>query len=128
VGKCRVFVADDNADLARTLKELINLEPDLEFVGHVAQARQVMERVRAATADVLVLDLGMPDGGVLAVLDEAASSVPRIGVVVYSGYSNPELAASAKAHGATAFVVKAGDVTILLDEIRRACRRGAVLA
>lgn len=118
--RCRVLIVDNSEDLARSAAELMSLEPDLEPVGYVTTAAGAVRRAREVAADVLVLDLSLPDRSGLTVLDELAADAPHLKVILYTGYASPELAAEATARGASACVVKGGNFGVLCTEIRRA--------
>ena len=51
--RCRVFVVDNNTDLARTLSEVIGFEPDFEAVGFSCGGLDALTRAIEAQADVL---------------------------------------------------------------------------
>lgn len=123
--RCRVFVVDNNADLARTLSEVIGFEPDLESVGFSCSGIDALARATEAKADVLVLDFSMPGRNAFAVLDEARAAGTGMRILVYTGYRSPELASESRARGAAGYVVKGGDFEELAREIRRVAPTGA---
>jgi DNA-binding NarL/FixJ family response regulator len=118
--RCRVLIVDNNEDLARSAAALMSLEPDLEPVGCIGSAAGAVRRAREVAADVLLLDLSLPDRSGLTVLDEVAADAPNLKVILYTGYASPELAAEATARGASACVVKGGNFDVLCTAIRRA--------
>jgi len=122
-GRCRVFVVDNNADLARTLSEVIGFEPDFESVGFSCGGPDALSRAIEAQADVLILDFSLPGRNALSVLDEARAAGTAMKILVYTGYGSPELAVESRARGAAGYIVKGGD----FDEVAREIRRVAAL-
>jgi len=120
--RCRVFVVDNNEDLAWSLSALLAMEPDFEAVGHCATGAEALVRARAARADVLLLDFRLPDCTAMTVLDEARATTADLGILIYSGYLADELAAQAIAKGAAGYVIKGGPFEDLAREIRRVYR------
>jgi DNA-binding NarL/FixJ family response regulator len=118
VNALRVVVADDNADLARVLGDLIDGEPDLECVARVASADGVLAVSRAAAADILLLDVRLQGGTGIDLLEQLKRELPRLRVLVFTGYAQPELEAEALRRGADGFVAKNGDLDALLEGIR----------
>lgn len=116
----RVLVADNNADLAAIMGEIIASEDSLDFAGHVSSGAEALARVGGESIDVLVLDLGLADVNGFDVLARLQRSGSTTKVIVHSGYSSPQLVAHAKQHGAAAYVVKDGDPRALLAAIRAA--------
>ena len=117
--RCRVFVAENNTDLATTLVAVIGLEPDLECVGMTFSGVDALAGAVAANADVMIVDFSLPGRNALGILDDARTSGTRIAILVYTGHSSPEFAAEARARGAMGFVVKGAPFEVLADEIRR---------
>jgi len=116
----RILIADNNADLAQVLGEIIRMDASLEFIGYVLTGTAALKRTQAESVDVLVLDLGLGDCHGFDVLDRLQSAASKTKVIVHSGHASPELAAHAKRKGAVAYVVKDGDAEALLAAIRAA--------
>lgn len=117
--RCRVFVVDNNADLARTLSEVIGFEPDFESVGFSTGGLDALTRATEARADVLILDFSLSGRNAFSVLDEARAAGTTMRILVYTGYGSPELAAESLARGAAGYIVKGGDFDDVAREIRR---------
>lgn len=87
-----------------------HLQSQAERVGDVATCtrfEEALERVQAAAPDLVLLDLTLPDSD----LDETLERIPEIvasgaTVVAMSSLGTPEIAETARARGAAAFVVK----------------------
>jgi two-component system LytT family response regulator len=65
----RALIADDEPPARRKLRELLGREPDFEVVGEAADGVEAVAAIRAASPDVVFLDIQMPrlDGfGVIA--------------------------------------------------------------
>jgi len=115
----RVFIAENHADLSDVMARLIDSEPDMCCVGRADCANTVVTAVRDARADALVLDLMLQGGSGLGLIQDLASSLPKLRIVVFSGLANDELARETLHRGAAAFVTKGSDPAVLLDELRR---------
>jgi two-component system, LuxR family, secretion system response regulator SsrB len=115
----RVFIAENHADLSDVMARLIDSEPDMCCVGRADCANAVVSAVRDTRADALVLDLMLQGGSGIGLIEDLASTLPKLRIVVFSGLSNDELARETLQRGAAAFVTKGSDPTVLLDELRR---------
>lgn len=102
---CRVLLVEDHAIVVDALRIL------LESGGHeVRAADTVAAAVRQATAapvDVLLLDLTLPDGHGLDVLDRlrAAAALPAVAVAL-TGHDDPATRARCVEAGCTAVLLK----------------------
>jgi len=67
--KTRVLLADDHAVLRAGLRMLINAQSDLEVVGEAADCHETLLQTRALRPDVLTLDLTMPGGNSIKIIE-----------------------------------------------------------
>ncbi|MGH8252688.1 MAG: response regulator [Steroidobacteraceae bacterium] len=120
--RCRLYIVDNNEDLAWSLSEVLGLEPDFEPVGYWDRGADALRKAREAQADVVILDFRLPDCTALKLLDDARANAMPFAILVYSGYLSPEVAAAVLAKGAAGYITKGGAVDALVQEIRRAYR------
>ena len=111
-----LYVEDSREDaelLARGLQKCIGVT--LEIVRTLAEA---IDWFGAHTADVVLLDLGLPDSrGGLDALDTIRAVAPEIvPIVVYTG--REENARSAMRRGATAWLDKGSSPTVVCQQLR----------
>lgn|GEM_PF-773451 len=115
----RVLVVDDDEPLARMLAEFLC---ESGFVADWAGGgRAALEKLSAATCELLVLDLRMPDLDGRALLVELRSLGLNPRVVLLS--ADREVAQAARELGAEAFVEKPFAPDGLLAAVRRALQR-----
>ncbi len=60
--RTRVMVVDDHADFRGLMTALLGREPDLEVVAQAGSLAEARSHAAALRFDVVVLDLGLPDG------------------------------------------------------------------
>lgn len=119
--RCRVFLVDNNADLAQTLIELLRFEPDLEPVGWTSTSAHALSDAAERAADVIIVDLSLPDGSGLALIERASTAASeRPALILYTGHDSADLRERALRHGASACVTKGGDTGALFAAIRAA--------
>jgi two-component system LytT family response regulator len=71
--RVRVLVADDEPLARRTLRMLLDADPDVVCIGECARGSEAIARIAADDPDVVLLDVAMPGGGgfdVVAALGE----------------------------------------------------------
>lgn len=118
MAKIRVFIADDHAVLRAGLRLLINTQPDLEVIGDAGDLLATRDAVRSLRPDVLTLDLSMPGGNPLRVIEQLRQELPDLRVLVLTMHDEPAQYRLAVAAGAAGYVVKAAADTELLAAIR----------
>jgi DNA-binding NarL/FixJ family response regulator len=111
VSALRVVIADDHADFVDVLDLIVSTEGH-EVVGTAYDGLIALDVVADTQPDLVLLDLNMPTVGGLDVRPAIRTLVPTAQVVVLTGFRCEELADTAIAAGADAYLVK-GDLTAL---------------
>jgi len=118
----RVFLIDDHAVLREGLRLLIDSQPDMEVIGETDQGHGAADSIaRAGGADVVVLDVSMPDTTGFSVAAELSAALPPMKIVALSRHGEKAYVQGMLQNGAAGYVLKqtAGDVLITaIREVR----------
>lgn len=111
----KVLLIEDHAIVRAGCARVLGTRPDLEVV----EARTGAEGVAAARegADLVILDLNLPDMRGLEVLLALREAQPALKVIIFSMYEDPALVSRALEAGAQGFVSKNDDPDLLLEAI-----------
>ena len=126
--RARVFLIDDHGVLRHGLRMLIDAQPDLHVVGEAERGRGAAEAIaRAGGADVVVLDISMPDTTGTHVAAELRAALPETRIVALTRHAEKAYVQQMLQHGAHGYVLKqtAGDV--LVTAIRTVVAGGTFL-
>ena len=122
-GVIHVGLVDDHPVVLRGLEDALSTVPDFEVVargGTFAAARDVIER---GEADVLLLDIRLPDGNGLELLPQAARR-GRPAVLILSSFRSRQYVAAALKFGANGFLLKTTPLEELIQAIRTVAAGG----
>jgi len=100
-----ILLADDHAFVRRNLRALLDSDGELEVVGEANDVPMAMRHVQTHSPHVLVLDIGMPGGSILAAIRELRARAPETAVVVTTMLDDPRFAREALAAGASGYVL-----------------------
>ncbi|WP_405908623.1 MULTISPECIES: response regulator [unclassified Streptomyces] len=116
----RVVLADDQTLVRAAFAMLVESARDMAVVGQAATGREAVELARSARADLIVMDIRMPDlDGIEATrLIAADADLAGVRVLVLTTYDTDEHIAEALRAGASGFLVKDTRPAELLDAIR----------
>lgn len=123
----RVLVADDHAVVRRGLATLIATASDLELVGTASDGAEAVQLAVDSGADVVVMDLSMPEVDGVAATRELASRVPSCRVLVLTSFSDQARVSDALSAGADGYLLKHAEPEEILDGIREVVRGGSPL-
>lgn len=102
----RILIADDHILIRAGLKQLIESLGDYEVVGEASTGSETLDRLETDLPDVMLLDISMPDGSGLDILDEARKRWPELKILMLSMHSDMAHVKAALARGANGFLVK----------------------
>ena len=115
----RVMLVEDHSDFRALMEVLLNGQSDIQLL---AQAGSLAEaRAQAATLefDVVVLDLGLPDGHGEDLIADFRRSSPDVGVLILSASLDPAGVEKATHLGADEIMDKLAPLDEVLSAVRR---------
>jgi DNA-binding NarL/FixJ family response regulator len=123
----RVLVADDQTLLREGLAGIVNTAPDLTVVGEAATGREAVQLADAEQADVVLMDIRMPDMDGLEATRQITTS-GRARVLILTTFDLDEYVYTALRNGASGFLLKDTPAQELLTAIRVVASGDALLA
>lgn len=115
--KIKVYLVDDHRLFLSGVKA--ELDEEFRIVGTANDVDTAIEEIRGYRPDVVLIDVHMPDGGGIAVVESAASTNPDVKFLALSVSDQAEDVISMIRAGARGYVTK----TIEPDELSGAIRR-----
>jgi DNA-binding NarL/FixJ family response regulator len=129
-GPIRVVLADDQPLVRNGFAVLIGAAPDLTVVGQAATGREAVELTRTCRADVVVMDVRMPDLDGLAAtrLITEDEDLAGVRVLILTTFDLDQYVFAALRSGASGFLGKNAEIEQLLDAIRTVHRGDQLLS
>ncbi|WP_318218969.1 response regulator transcription factor [Streptomyces sp. SCL15-6] len=126
----RILLADDQALLRGTFRLLIDAEPDMEVVGEAGTGREAVELARTQRADVIVMDIRMPEMDGLEATRIISDDEDLAGakILILTTFEEDEFVAQALHAGASGFLGKGIDPADLLKAVRIVAAGEALLS
>lgn len=114
---CRVMVVEDDVVTRRLLCTAIELEPSLVLVGACGTVSDARHHLERAHVDLLLTDLGLPDGSGLDVIRSCRRLAPDADIMVITLSSEEEQVLACIEAGASGYVLKESGHDRILQSI-----------
>lgn len=101
-----IVLVDDHAIVREGFKRLIELEPDLDVVAECRNADDAVEAVSQWRPNLVALDLSLPDGSGLPLIEHLLSVSSNTRIVVLSMHDGDPYVSEALRRGASGYVTK----------------------
>ena len=101
-----IVLVDDHAIVREGFNRLIELEPDLDVVAECRDADEAVEAVGQWHPDLVALDLSLPDGSGLPLIEHLLSVSANTRIVVLSMHDGDPYVSEALRRGAKGYVTK----------------------
>ncbi len=122
--KLRILLADDHSIMREGLRQLFALMPDIEVVAEATTGAEVLETLRHATVDLLLMDMSMPGISGDDLISRVRSHHPTLAILVLSMHEEPQIAQRALKAGANGYLTKDQDSQTLLAAVRKVASGG----
>lgn len=121
--KTRVLIADDHALVREGIRKVLGFDDELDVVGEVANAAEVLARLRQGDVDLLLLDLLMPGANDVDLIERVVAVHPKLPILVLTMHADPHIARRALEAGALGYLTKDSSAELLIDAVRHVALR-----
>ncbi len=104
--KTTLILADDHANVRRSVRALLEDEPDLAVVAETDSGREAVRLVDALHPDILLLDMLLGDLSGIEVAFQVKAASPQTNVVIFSMYGSRSYIAGSRQAGAHGYLLK----------------------
>jgi two-component system, NarL family, invasion response regulator UvrY len=116
--KTRVLIVDDHAVVRAGFKQLLDTTDDIEATGEAGTAAAALSQAATGKYDVILLDISLPDAGVLETVSALRRKHPDLPILVVSMHAEDQYAVNLLRAGVSGFFPKAGEAKDMLQAIR----------
>lgn len=114
----KVALVEDDAAFQEAFLNALAGAPDLAMVGVAATAAEARTLLTAPPADVLVVDLGLPDGSGIDVIGEATARWPGCAIMVATTFADERHVIASIEAGASGYLLKDSPLPTIAQDIR----------
>lgn len=111
-----VMLVDDDSELRRSLRRM--LEADGHSVLEAGSQHEARAKCCESAIDVVVLDLGLPDGSGLETLSQLHTAQPAVAVIILTGSADSRNVSEALRLGASSYLRKPVDALTFTAQVQ----------
>jgi two-component system invasion response regulator UvrY len=115
----RILIADDHPIVRRGIKQVLSETGDMAVEDEAGSCDEVLQKLEEKRFDVVLLDIAMPGGGGMAVLERMRRSGMDVPVLILSIFPEELYAMRALKAGASGYLAKSCESELLVGTIRK---------
>jgi DNA-binding NarL/FixJ family response regulator len=116
--KIKIYLADDHKVLIDGIKVVLETDPNLEVIGFSLNGINLIEQVIESGADILIMDISMPEKDGLEVLKELSATGFPFKVIIFSSFDELKLVKKIMNLGASGYLTKQSGGEVILEAIQ----------
>lgn len=125
--KVRVLIADDHTLFREGLRQLLEIERDMEVVGEAADGIEAVSKTRSLSPDVVLMDINMPVVSGVAAIAQVLEERPETGIIVLTMHRQDQYVFDAMRAGARGYLLKDAKPSDLIFAIRMVARGASLV-
>ena len=115
----RVFIVDDHKVVAEGFEHLINASGVARVIGKTYSATGCMKLLAEQPADVLLLDISLPDGNGIDLCPQIKAQYPNLKILMLTSYSELSIIMRVLEEGASGYILKNAMVEEIIEGIQK---------
>ena len=121
----KVLLVDDNVEIIEILTDFLTLNGCKIYKA--SSGKEALEVLGKAELEIVILDVKLPDVNGISLIDTIKIKNPTIGVIMITGYHDPNLIVEAMKKGASDFLIKPFEFDKLILVMMRVVRERGLL-
>ncbi|SHI11771.1 response regulator [Sporanaerobacter acetigenes] len=113
-----VMIADDHVLLREGLKQILELEDDIDVISQAGDGEETVEKALAYKPDVILLDINMPKANGIDALRRLKDLGTNSKIIMLTIHDDREYLLETMKMGANGYVLKDSDADSLIKAIR----------
>jgi DNA-binding NarL/FixJ family response regulator len=101
-----VIIVEDEPEFRRRFAQIVESEPSMRLTGVASTRREAQALVEKEHFDVLLIDLGLPDGNGIDLIKQVSQSRPEADIMVVTVFGDEQHVVSSIEAGATGYILK----------------------
>ena len=101
-----IIIVEDEPEFRRRFAQIIENEPTMRLAGVAANKREAQAIIERENFDVMLIDLGLPDGSGIDLIRSVSQRKPDVDIMVVTVFGDEQHVVSSIEAGATGYILK----------------------
>ncbi|QNK67967.1 response regulator transcription factor [Variovorax sp. PAMC26660] len=123
-----VVIVEDDPCFSDALSKVVREAPDMRLAGMASTRADGLAMLQGPPADVLLVDLGLPDGSGIDIIRAAAQQWPSCSIMVSTNFGDEMHVMQSIEAGAAGYLLKDSSPAKTVDEIRSLASGGSPIS
>ena len=125
--KIKVLVTDDQIELAQELKSVLQTDEEIQVTGIAVDGFDALAKMAENTADVVLLDIRMPNMNGVVATQRIKAEYPDCKVVILTTFDDSDYILNAINNGASGYLLKDIGGDALINAVKNAYEGDTIL-
>ncbi|MDO5615536.1 MAG: response regulator transcription factor [Cruoricaptor ignavus] len=118
MNKIKIMICDDHPLITEGLQSFINHKKEMEIIATAATAKELREKLPDTPADILLLDISLPDGSGIDLCAEIKKKFPDLKIIGLSNHNERSFILRMLNNNASGYLIKSTSITEIEKAIR----------
>ena len=100
-----IIIVEDEPEFRRRFAQIIENEPTMRLAGVAANKREAQALIDREDFDVMLIDLGLPDGTGIDLIRNVSQRKPDVDIMVVTVFGDEQHVVSSIEAGATGYIL-----------------------
>ncbi|MBA2413730.1 MAG: response regulator transcription factor, partial [Burkholderiaceae bacterium] len=101
-----VIIVEDEPEFRRRFVQIVENEPTMKLAGAASNKREAQAIIDRESFDVMLIDLGLPDGSGIDLIRQVSQKKPDVDIMVVTVFGDEQHVVSSIEAGATGYILK----------------------
>lgn len=125
--KIRILITDDQEELAKELKSVLETDSELEVAGIAIDGFDALKKMPVCLPDVVLMDIRMPNMNGVVATRRIKEEYPLVKVVILTTFDDSDYILNAINNGASGYLLKDIGSAALISAIKNAYAGDTIL-
>lgn len=114
----KIAIVEDNSDIQELLLDIFTTQKNFSVTGVFDNKTSALKNLPLSKPDIVLMDIGLPDGSGIECIKELKPRVPEIEFMVYTTFEDEKTVLEALEAGASSYILKRSKPEFIISAVK----------